>query len=142
MSMKEIEQRVLDQFHEQGFMDFIGAKLFVKGPGEVEIEVPFHKGLTQQHGLFHGGVIATLADNASGFAGYSVMSEKEYPLSLEFKINFINKASGDKLLARAKVIKNGKRIKVCQTEVYCLTDSVSIHCATAIASIIATEKNP
>ncbi len=62
---------------------------------DCEILLPFQESLTQQHGFFHGGVIATLADNAGGFAAYSQMVEDEQPLSVEFKINLLAKAVGE-----------------------------------------------
>ena len=81
------EERVREGFSSQPFMSLLNASLVHVEPGRCEIEVPFRPQLTQQHGFFHGGVIATLADNSGGFAGFSMMSEDEQPLSLEFKIN-------------------------------------------------------
>ncbi len=134
----DYKARVEQQFNQQGFMHHLGALLTVHSPGEVSIEVPFSEKLAQQHGFFHGGVIATLADNASGFAGYSLMEKDEQPLTLEFKINFINKALGDKIVCKAEVIKKGNRIKVCKAEVICFQNEKETVCATALASIMTT----
>lgn len=135
---KDYQIRVEDHFNRQGFMKHLNASLHIHGPGDVSIDVPFTNDLSQQHGFFHGGVIATLADNASGFAGYSLMDESQQPLTLEFKINFINKALGDRLSCRAQVIKKGNRIKVCNAKVWCFDKEESILCATALASIMTT----
>jgi len=96
MGQTETDMRKLVQagFDGQPFMRFLNAQLTSLGDGLVEITVPYRKELTQQHGLFHGGVIATLADNVAGFAAYSLMSPDEQPLSIEFKINLISKAEG------------------------------------------------
>lgn len=119
-------------------MHHIGARLGKVEPGYVEIILPYKPELTQQHGYFHGGIVATLADNAGGFAGFSLMSEDEQPLSMEFKINLINKAEGDALIARAKVLKNGRRIKVCQVDIFCVKNDAEYQCAVALVSVIAT----
>lgn len=62
----ELEARVRQSFERQTFMHHIGAEITHVSEGKVEITCPFAEGLTQQHGLFHGGVIATLADNSMG----------------------------------------------------------------------------
>ncbi len=137
--MGGIEERVRAGFHGQPFMSFLGAELSAVGVGSCEIRLPFQKSLTQQHGFFHGGVIATLADNAGAGAAYSQMAEGEQPLSVEFKINLLAKAVGECLVARARVIQNGRRIKVSQTDVFARKDGVEERCATALVTVIATK---
>jgi uncharacterized protein (TIGR00369 family) len=119
-------------------MGFIGARLDKVAEGSCEIILPYRDELTQQHGFFHGGIVATLADNAGGFAAYTMMSEDEQPLSIEFKVNLLSKAVGEALIARARVLKNGRRIKVCQAEVFCRTAEKETMCAAALVSVIAT----
>lgn len=92
-------------------MELIGAILEEVSPGTCRISVPYSEKITQQHGFFHGGVTATLADNAAGFAGYTMMSADEQLLSVEFKISLISPAEGSSLEARARVVKNGRRLK-------------------------------
>ena len=137
--MEGYEERVRTGFHGQPFMGFLGAELSAVGVGSCEILLPFQESLTQQHGFFHGGVLATLADNAGGFAAYSQMAEDEQPLSVEFKINLLAKAVGECLVARGRVIQNGRRIKVSQADVFVQTDGVEERCATALVTVIATK---
>ena len=59
-------QRIRDSFDRQGFMRTLGAVLELVESGTVTITCAFDEALTQQHGLFHGGVVANLADAASG----------------------------------------------------------------------------
>ncbi len=94
--------------------------------------------MTQQHGLFHGGVTATLADNAAGFAGYTLMDEDEQPLSLEFKISFIAPARGETLEARARVVKAGRRLKHVQVEVFVVDAENESLVGLALATIAST----
>jgi len=138
--MKEFSKRVKEGFKAQSFMQHLGAQLTDVREGYVQIEVPYDDRLLQQHGFYHGGVVATLADNACGFAGNTLMSDNEQPLSIEFKINYLNPAKGEKLVAKAKVLKNGRRIKVCEVNIYGLQDGEEKHCAVAIVSIIATDQ--
>ena len=134
-----MQSLVQQSFDNQPFMHFIGATLHKVEAGYVEIYLPYKPELTQQHGFFHGGIVATLADNAGGFAGYSLMSEDEQPLSMEFKINLMAKSEGEALIARAKVLKNGRRVKVCQVDIYCVNKGEEYHCAVALVSVMANK---
>ena len=69
----EREQRVRGSFSRQGFMRHLGAEVTKLGPGECEIQVPYRDEMTQQHGYFHAGVAAAIADSACGYAAYGLM---------------------------------------------------------------------
>ncbi len=134
----DFEKRVRSGFSKQGFMTRLDAKLVEVGLGVCRITVPYSKHVTQQHGFFHGGVTATLADNAAGFAGYSQMSADEQPLSVEFKINFVAPAEGEMLEARARVVRNGRRLKHVSVEVFAIQGGKERLVAVALATIVAT----
>ena len=68
------------------------------------------------------------------------MDADEQPLTVEFKINLIAKAKGEKLIAKARVDKNGRRLKICQADVYCMENEKEIHCAIALVSVMATKE--
>lgn len=55
---------------------------------------PWRASIGQQHGLFHGGAIAALADTAAGHAALSAVAEGDV-LTAEFKISFLRPAAGD-----------------------------------------------
>jgi acyl-coenzyme A thioesterase PaaI-like protein len=64
----ESESRIRSSFAQQGIMKTIGARLLSVDPGEVRIELPYSKAITQQHGFVHAGILSTIADNACGYA--------------------------------------------------------------------------
>ncbi|HEY5701078.1 MAG TPA: PaaI family thioesterase [Gammaproteobacteria bacterium] len=113
----DYEQRVRTSFARQGIMVHIGAELGRVEPGYCEIRLPFQDTLTQQHGFFHGGVTTTIADSACGYAGFTLMPADASVLTIEYKVNFLAPADGDLLFARGQVVKPGKTIIVCQSEV-------------------------
>jgi acyl-coenzyme A thioesterase PaaI-like protein len=65
--------RVRASFERQAAMRTIGATLASVEPGRVVIELPWARGLTQQHGFLHAGIVATGLDSACGYAGFSLM---------------------------------------------------------------------
>jgi len=99
-------------------MRTIGAVLESVESGSVTIACGFDGGLTQQHGLFHGGVVASLADVASGYAALSVMPENREVLTVEFKIHFLKAAKTDRLIVAGKVVQAGRTLTVCEGSVF------------------------
>ena len=72
----------------------------------------------QQHGLIHAGVMATMADHTSGCAARGAVGLDEDVVSVEFKINFLRPAVADRLRCRARVLRAGKMLVVCEAEVF------------------------
>jgi uncharacterized protein (TIGR00369 family) len=112
----DFEAKVRDSFARQGIMAHLGARLQRVEPGLVEIAVPFRPELSQQHGYFHAGVVATVADSAAGYAAFSLMPVGSSVLSVEFKVNLMAPADGQRLVARGKVVRSGRTLTVCQME--------------------------
>ena len=73
MDPAAIEKRVRDSFARQAFMTTVGARMATVRAGHVEIELPFAVGNTQQHGFIHGGLVASIADSACGYAALTTM---------------------------------------------------------------------
>ena len=66
-----IVERIRQSFDRQGLMRTLGASLESIESGTVTVACSFDERLTQQHGLLHGGVLASLVDVACGYAaGY------------------------------------------------------------------------
>jgi uncharacterized protein (TIGR00369 family) len=110
------EAKVRDSFARQGIMAHLGATLERVEPGLVEIALPYRRELSQQHGYFHAGVVATIADSCAGYAAFSLMPPDSSVLSIEFKVNLIAPAAGSRLVARGKVVRSGRTITVCAME--------------------------
>ena len=103
--------------------------------GEVEIRVPFRPELTQQHGYLHAGVLTSALDSCCGYAALSLMPEGVGVLTVEFKVNLLEPAQGDELIARARVLRVGRTITVCQAEASMLGNEAE----TLVASMLATK---
>jgi uncharacterized protein (TIGR00369 family) len=98
-------------------MATIGGRLVALEPGACTIEADFSRGLTQHHGLFHAGVLTTLADNACGFAAMSLLPRGGEVLSVEFKCSFLRPAAGRLAIARGAVLKPGRTLSFCRADV-------------------------
>ncbi len=131
------QKRVRASFERQGVMGLIGAQLIHIGPGECDICITYADHLGQQHGFFHGGILATIADSASGYAAFSLMPAQASVLTIEFKTNFLAPAEGEKLLARGRVIKPGRNITVSHADVLITNNGEERLCATMTATNMA-----
>ncbi len=129
-------ERVQASFDRQTFMHTLGARLTSVTPGRVEVRLAYATALCQQHGYFHGGVIGTLADNAAGYAAFSLMGEHDSVLTVEYKINIVAPGRGDALVARGQVLRPGRTLSVCESKVYALADGVEQLCATALCTLM------
>lgn len=129
-----VEARIRASFARQGFMKTLGVEFVSLSYGVCELAVDFDPGLTQQHGYFHAGVTATLADNAAGYAAYTTMPENSTVLTAEFKLNLLAPAKGPRLRARAEVIRPGRTLVVVQANVYSGTAGAQTHVATMLAT--------
>jgi len=123
------EIRVQESFKRQQVNDFIGAEIFSLKPGYCEIHLPFKNELSQQHGFFHAGIIATIADTAGGYAAFSLMPEEATVLTVEYKINLIGPAEGSKAMAHATVVKPGRTLTVCNVQVFVKKNNTEKLCA-------------
>ena len=120
---------VRESFAKQGLMDHIGAELITVRPGFSEIRLPYCNDVSQQHGLFHGGVTASILDTAGGYAGLSLFEADDGILTVEFKINLIAPAMGDELIARGEVVKPGKSLTVTRGEAIVVKNGMKTPCA-------------
>tara|TARA_R110002095_G_scaffold131793_4_gene114510 strand:- start:2083 stop:2538 length:456 start_codon:yes stop_codon:yes gene_type:complete len=129
--------KIAESFQRQQVMKTLNASILDIRPGEIELEFPYQKKLTQQHGFIHAGIVSTLLDSACGYAAFSLMPEDAAVLTIEFKINLLSPAKGDRFKAIGKVKKAGKNITVSEGELFACTESGEKLVATMVATIMA-----
>lgn len=135
-----IEAKVRESFAAQTAMTTVGAAMTRLGYGEAEIELPAGAHIRQQQEFVHGGVVAMILDSACGYAAFTTMPADSEVVSVEFKINFLKPALGEKLIARGRVLRPGKTLTVCQGEVYAVTGAGEAPVAVMQATMAKVEK--
>jgi uncharacterized protein (TIGR00369 family) len=121
--------RVRASFDRQGAMKLIGARLAEVRPGYCSIELPYREDLTQQHGYVHAGIVSAIADSAGGYAGFTLFPADASVLTVEYKLNLIAPAAGERLVAEAEVIRPGRTLTITRGEVYAEADGKRRLCA-------------
>jgi uncharacterized protein (TIGR00369 family) len=137
-------QRVYDSFRHQGFMKHINAKLVHVDKGHCHVELPYSSSVSRQHRDFHGAAIGAIADTAAGYAGWSTLeADNMEVVAVEYKINFLASLTGGKLVAKAKVLKSGKRLIVTVCDVVHVSEGETPKetlCAVLQQTLLAVEK--
>jgi uncharacterized protein (TIGR00369 family) len=97
-------------------MRTLGIEIARLEPGEIELTMPYSRAYTQQHGFVHAGIVATALDSACGYAAFSLMPTDAAVLTVEFKVNLLAPAKGERFLFRSRVVKPGRTITVCDAQ--------------------------
>lgn len=133
----DFEARVYRAFARQPFMALLGAEVIAVAPGAVDIALPMRRALEQHHGYGHAGATWAIADTAAGFAAQSMMAPDHGALTVELKINLLAPAVGERLIARGRVERAGRRLTVCRADVVAAGHETAV--ATALGTIMAVE---
>jgi uncharacterized protein (TIGR00369 family) len=138
----EFEKRTRENFLSQGFMHTLGAAMSSLAPGRCELTVKFDNSLAQQHGFFHGGVVASVADVSGGYAAFSLLPANRTNVTVEFKLSLLSPGQGASLVASAEVLKSGRTLTVCRSDVFAIAvDGSRTLCATALATYMAIDRS-
>ena len=129
LSDPHFAERVLASFAKQNAMHLIRAAMPLVEHGKTEIHVPHWDGIEQQHGFVHGGVVGMIADSAAGYAAMTVVPASASVLTVEYKMNLVAPADGEKLVARGQVVRPGRTLIVTQAEVFAVTEGKETLCA-------------
>jgi uncharacterized protein (TIGR00369 family) len=112
------EARIRGSFARQGAMALLGARLDDVAPGYCAISLVPRPETAQQHGYVHAGVVGAIVDSAGGYAGYTLFPVGSSVLTVEFKLNLLAPADGDRLVAEGFVVKSGRTLSITRGEVH------------------------
>ena len=99
------------------FNEYIGIRVVEQHDDGVTVECPVREEFMNGAGVVHGGVAATVADSAMGIAFVRHLERKYNIATIEMKINYLRPIVEGTIVARAHVIKTGKRVCVGRVDV-------------------------
>jgi uncharacterized protein (TIGR00369 family) len=133
------ESRVRHIFDTANFVRDVGMELTLVEDGFCEsVLIPVGRHL-QQHGMIHAGVLATMADHTAGCAARSAIGLEQDVITVEFKINFLRPAIADRLRCRGRVLRAGRTLVICESEVFAKKASEEKLVSKAMVTLAATE---
>jgi uncharacterized protein (TIGR00369 family) len=136
LSDPNFESRVRANFTRQGMLTTLGGEMGLVRAGEVHLLAPFDARFSQQDGFLHAGFVTALMDSACGYAAFSLMPADARVLSVEFKVNLLSPARGERFRAEGRVIKAGRTITVCEGKLFSIQGTDETLCALMQATMI------
>ena len=115
------------------YAKLLGIKLEEISPGTATLSLRVRRELTQNHGVVHGGAIASIVDTATAFAIISLLEPAEIVTTVDLAISFLRPVTQGRLTAIAKVIRAGRRLFVVSADVF---DAQTKLIATALSTYI------
>jgi uncharacterized protein (TIGR00369 family) len=112
--LSEVRERFgRSRFHTS----FLGARLGRVEAGAVEVELDLGPQHLNLFGTMHGGLIATLADTATGLAMLTTLEAGTTHLTASIGVTFLAPGQAGTVTARGRVLKHGRRFGYAEADV-------------------------
>jgi uncharacterized protein (TIGR00369 family) len=126
-------QRIERALDAVPFARLLGIQVESVEPGFSVLSIEIRNELRQNHGVVHGGAIASLIDTATAFAIIPLLAEKERTTTIDLTISYLRPLISGVARASAQVVREGRTIIVVSAEV--LDDGGNL-AATALSSYL------
>lgn len=100
------------------FAQLLGIELDDISSGTATLGLNVRKQLTQNHGVVHGGAIASLIDTATAFAIISLLAPRERVTTVDLTVSYLRPLTEGRVTAVARVLRAGRRLFVVSAEVF------------------------
>lgn len=108
-------EEVRQIFEKSPFLNHVGFHIVQFEEGKVILEIPVETHLLNVNNTVHGGVYATMIDNILGMTLRSIVKAPVSTMNLN--MHFLDSCSEGKLVATAKVIKQGYKLLIAEAEI-------------------------
>ena len=137
--MSQNPDRIRESFAAQSMMATLGATIERVDEGMVEIHAPILPGSLQQRGFAHAGLTFAIGDSAAGYAALTVMPKDCEVVTAEMKINLLAPGRGERLIARGRVVRAGRRLVTVQADVHAVENGGETHIALLTGTMIPVQ---
>ena len=118
MNTERIEE-LLRMFNENApIARYFGMKLSFTDEVNAVIDLPYNPNLDHALGGIHGGVYATMLDNAGWFTAAAAYDVSCWVATSELSVHFLEPAKNSSLRAVGRLIKHGKRQDIAEMHLY------------------------
>ena len=112
--LAEVRERFASsEFHRT----LLGARLERVAPGEVDVSLQVDARHLNLTGTLHGGLIATLADTATGLALRTTLEGGTTSLTSSLSVTFLRPGRPGRVTAKGRVVKRGTRFGYAEADV-------------------------
>ncbi len=97
---------------------WLGATLETVGEGAATMRLAYDPKLLRPGGVINGVAVMALADFAMYATVMTVVGEERMAVTTSLNVNFLRMAKGTDLIAEGRVLKRGRRLVVCEIEIF------------------------
>ena len=116
---------------------FVGARLDRVAPDEVDVSLDVEPRHLNLSGTLHGGMIATLADTATGLAYRTGLNEATHAVTTSLSVTFLRPGGIGVVTARGRVVKRGSRFGYAEADVVDANGTLLARAAATLTVIAA-----
>ena len=109
---------IREKFETNHFPRSLGIELDSIEHGRARLSLEVRQQHLQLAGIMHGGAIATLIDTAVAFAIVGASKPGSRFTTIEMKVNYLRPIREGRVVADARLIRDGRRIIVSDCDVY------------------------
>ena len=111
-------QQIREKFETNHFPRSLGIELDSIEQGRARLSLEVTRRHLQLAGVMHGGAIATLIDTAVAFAIVGASDAQARFTTIEMKVNYLSAIREGRVIAEAKLIRDGRRIVVAECDLF------------------------
>ncbi|WP_288901050.1 PaaI family thioesterase [uncultured Sneathiella sp.] len=116
------------------FVQTYRVRILEETAGHIVIEAPFQEALSTPPDLFPASFVGTIGDIAAVSACNSLLPAGWACATLDFTVKMTGQARGEKLIARGRVLQNGRTLSVGAADIYCVSQGQERLCGSVLAS--------
>ncbi len=116
------------------FVQSYQVRIVEETPGQIVIEAPFQEALSTPPDLFPASFVGTIGDIAAVSACNSLLLAGWACATLDFTVKMTGQARGEKLIARGRVLQNGRTLSVGAADIYSVMNREERLCGSVLAS--------
>jgi uncharacterized protein (TIGR00369 family) len=111
-------QALKDNVHEAPYPHLIGLRIAELEFDRCRIDLTLAERHMQPFGIVHGGVLATLIDTATFWAGFMRLPEDAGLVNVDLKLNYLKAVTRGELRAEGRCLRAGRQVSYAEASVF------------------------
>jgi uncharacterized protein (TIGR00369 family) len=111
-------EAIQDSVRDAPYPNLIGMRITALAFDSCRIELDLAERHLQPFGIVHGGVLATLIDTATFWAGFLRLPEDAGLVNVDLKLNYLKPVSSGHLRADGRCLRAGKQLSYTEASVF------------------------
>lgn len=129
----EERERLAEAFAGVPYARLLGLEFVSAERGAATFALQWREELTRMEAILHGGAIFSLLDTAAAFAVLTLLPPGGRTVTVDLTVHFLRPVSSGRLEARARVLREGRRVCIIAVEA---TDQTGVLISTATTTYV------